>query len=322
VRVRHTTNYFYWRADMSYSPLIAYMRRKTLVEKDNILLGIVGSTGSGKSTSAIRIAEQYDPSFHIGRIIFSPKDFLKALADFDINSRGKAIIFDEAGIGNNAKKWYAYVNRAINEVMQSVRFRRSLIIFTMPSWKDIDSSNRRLFKMEINTLGVNYEEEYVWAKVYLRKYVGASSWAGTQKEYILTRPKMYWRRLTKDSEEISRMCLVDMLKIRKPENMELVKEYEEKKEKWAENLYMSHAREIELMDEIADVNIPKTYEEMKKAVIRNPEKYCQWVMTRNAWKLRIEKVRRAFQMNRVTARMFCQKLAADPEAQKRGIIWK
>ncbi|MDS0257732.1 hypothetical protein ApAK_08680 [Thermoplasmatales archaeon AK] len=42
----------------------------------NVIALFVGDTGSGKSLSAIRLAERVDPSFGVDRVVFTVKDFL------------------------------------------------------------------------------------------------------------------------------------------------------------------------------------------------------------------------------------------------------
>ncbi|EQD60470.1 hypothetical protein B2A_03672, partial [mine drainage metagenome] len=42
----------------------------------NLIALFIGDTGSGKSYSAIRLAERVDPNFSVARIVFTVKEFL------------------------------------------------------------------------------------------------------------------------------------------------------------------------------------------------------------------------------------------------------
>ena len=62
-----------------------------------------GETGSGKSLSSIRLAERVDPNFNVDRIVFTVQDFL-ALVNSGLPP-GSVIVFDDAGLGINARLW-------------------------------------------------------------------------------------------------------------------------------------------------------------------------------------------------------------------------
>ena len=77
--------------------------RNRIKKNRNLIALFIGDTGSGKSLSSIRLAETVDPNFNVDRIVFTVKDFL-ALVNSGLPP-GSVIIFDDAGLGINARLW-------------------------------------------------------------------------------------------------------------------------------------------------------------------------------------------------------------------------
>jgi hypothetical protein len=127
------------------------------------LATMVGKTGSGKSWSAIKIAESLDPEFTIDNIVFTSDEFL-ALLESPRLKRGSFIIFDEAGISFGARDFYTDVNKALSAVLQSMRALNFGTIFTVPNMSFVDKHARKLVHSVIETLCINREEGYVEAK--------------------------------------------------------------------------------------------------------------------------------------------------------------
>ncbi len=125
------------------------IRRRITEHEENAILAFIGATGSGKSYSALRMCELVDGSFSTDRIVFDSKDFKRL-----VNSKlppGSAILWDDAGVTLDARDWQMNANREIAKIAQSFRFRRYLVIFTMPGLDYIDAKVRPLVHMFFRT---------------------------------------------------------------------------------------------------------------------------------------------------------------------------
>jgi len=117
-----------------------------LWRKDKNFLGLVcGKTGTGKSSSSVRLAELIDPEFNVDRIVFTAQDFLKLIRSKELH-KGSAVVLDEAGIaqGLAAREAMTRVNRALDQFLQGFRAYNFAVIFTVPNFMSVDTSLRRL----------------------------------------------------------------------------------------------------------------------------------------------------------------------------------
>ena len=83
--------------------LIPWIKRR--IKQNRNLIGIfVGDTGSGKSLSSISLAEQIDPEFSVERIVFTVQELITLVNSGKLKP-GSVVIFDDAGLGVNARLW-------------------------------------------------------------------------------------------------------------------------------------------------------------------------------------------------------------------------
>lgn len=125
----------------------------------------VGPTGTGKSYSALRLAELVDPTFTISRVVFRPIDFLDLINDPTL-AKGNVVLWDEMGLGMPARDWTSVFNKSIGYVLQSFRFRNLALFMTVPDQAFIDSQARRLFHYYFECMGVSRQQEVVIAKPF------------------------------------------------------------------------------------------------------------------------------------------------------------
>lgn len=125
------------------------LRRRITDRNLNAIVGFFGATGSGKSYSAIRLAELVDPTFSLDRIAFDVGPFMQ-LVDSNL-PRGSAIMFDDAGLGMNSRDWQTASNKILSKVAQSFRYKHYLAIITAPDIGMIDSQVRTLFHLLFQT---------------------------------------------------------------------------------------------------------------------------------------------------------------------------
>lgn len=117
-----------------------FLRR--LKKNQNAIVVFTGGTGSGKSLTAIRLGELLDPGFNISRIVFTVKDFLN-LVNSNLKS-GSVIVFDDAGLGINAREWRSKHAMMFGMLTQGFRYKQIITIITVPSLGFIEKQSRKL----------------------------------------------------------------------------------------------------------------------------------------------------------------------------------
>lgn len=127
--------------------LAKYVQKR--LHKHNAMFSIllVGPPGSGKSYTALSLAEELDPEFAENvekRILYDPKEFMDALIDPNIK-RGSVLILDEMGVTANSRNFQSFINKMLSAVFQTVRSRNLIIICCAPHAAYIDIAVRKLF---------------------------------------------------------------------------------------------------------------------------------------------------------------------------------
>lgn len=131
--------------------ILKLMSDRVHVKNKNMILIVVGETGSGKSWAAVHIAEMLDPNFSIDNVIFDVESFIHAT---QTASKGAAIVFDEAGIGASNRSAMSKVNKAVSALAQSFRHRNTFNILTLPTYTMTDVHLRQLAHFQIETIKV------------------------------------------------------------------------------------------------------------------------------------------------------------------------
>jgi len=130
--------------------LIREIDKRIYKENSNLNILITGEPGSGKSYAALRIACEFDPFFVDDPIIvFSVADYIKEITG-DRLKKGRAIIFDEAGVGISKRQWYSVLNQAVNSTFQTMRSMNFLTILTSPFSDFIDKDTQKLIQFNID----------------------------------------------------------------------------------------------------------------------------------------------------------------------------
>jgi len=126
------------------NPFLKWFHRR-IKNNYNCIVAIVGDTGSGKSYTALRLAEQLDPNFNVDRVAFTGERFLELLKE-DL-PKGSCIIFDEAGVDFQARAFMSFLNRALSFALQTIRLKNHNIFFTLPDINFMDAQGRKLIHM-------------------------------------------------------------------------------------------------------------------------------------------------------------------------------
>ena len=122
--------------------LIPWVRRR--IKQNRNLIGIfVGDTGSGKSLSSISLAEQIDPDFSVERIVFTVQELITLVNSGKLKP-GSVVIFDDAGLGVNARLWKNQSSVIFGMLTQGFRYMQIILLITVPKIYFIERQSRNL----------------------------------------------------------------------------------------------------------------------------------------------------------------------------------
>ena len=218
----------------------------------NFITSITGPTGSGKSWTALSIAELLDEDFNIDRVIFRAGDLMRLINSGTLE-KGSVIIWDEAGIDLSNRNWQSAMNKVINFLLQTFRHRNFILIFTVPYSDFIDSASRKLFHGEFITCGVNKKKKTCTIKPKMLQY--NSSMKKWYAKYI---------KMRKDGGKIIK---IKRWKVPKPSE-QLIKDYEEKKNEFTKIL------NNEIEDTLVESGMEK--KDSYKIAYRHRDLYIAW----------------------------------------------
>jgi len=139
-----------------YTKIFISILKNKLKSNQHFVLLIVGRPGSGKSYTALRIAELIDENFTLNNVAYTPAEFIKLVREL---SEGSVVIFDEAGVGVYSRDWQNKINRAFAKLVQILRYKRLGIIFTTPHAMFLDKAVRVLFDYILLVEGFDRKNE-------------------------------------------------------------------------------------------------------------------------------------------------------------------
>lgn len=132
---------------MPKNPVQLLKYRMSSRSKSSSCILVFGAKGKGKSWLALRLSELIDPYFNLDKVKFNPVELFKYLNEH--NKPGMCILYDEAGVGSNARDAQTRLNKHMSFIAQSVRPKRITIFLIAPSWKLVDSQVRSLMDYAI-----------------------------------------------------------------------------------------------------------------------------------------------------------------------------
>ena len=201
--------------------------RNRIKKNRNLIALFIGDTGSGKSLSSIRLAEAVDPNFNVDRIVFTVKDFI-ALVNSGLPP-GSVIIFDDAGLGINARLWQEVSARIFGMLTQGFRYKQIITFITVPDESFIERQSRKLVHIRFEATDVQ----------------------GLMKPKLLSRnpfdpdrPLAKYPRIRRGVSKIT----VKLVKFKLPSD-ELREKYEAKKKEYMEKRFKEFQEELNVLDE-------------------------------------------------------------------------
>lgn len=138
-------------------PLLNRVKHRVTTLNKNWLAIFTGATGSGKSWSALSIAEQLDPEFTTDNIVFSATQFIEFLKNSEKIKAGSVVMWDESGVGLGSRDAMTKINRLIGSYLQSFRSRNTILIFTLPTLSMLDRQARQLAHAILETKSIDRE---------------------------------------------------------------------------------------------------------------------------------------------------------------------
>lgn len=216
-----------------------YIKDRVLNKNKNFIMLFVGATGSGKSYSALSLAEKLDPTFDISRVKFKAKDFMQLINDLVAKSeqgeeiRGKVVVWDEFGVEHSSREFMTIANRVINYFFQTSRHLNLIVIMTVPLLSFIDSATRKLCHSVAEMQSINQTKNIATVRI---KMIQTNVLTG--KEYIK------YLRYRKDG----RSYVVKELLLKKP-SKQLLEDYETAKKNFTKQLNLNIMGRLEAREE-------------------------------------------------------------------------
>jgi len=268
------------------------VRYRLLKQNKNWLAIVCGDTGSGKSYSALSLADLIvSRGITVKRnVVFNPVQFLQKLTDKSLK-KGDILIFDEAGVGMSSREWYSTQNKLMGSVLQTFRNMNVGVIFTTPNLSFIDVQARKLFHNYIETANLDFKKNIATLKVYKIQHNSR-----LDKTYYKSPKFLVNGRVRK----MTHFCLP------KPKAY-LIKEYEEAKTAYTENLNAEALKELtggnEKNKPVVDV------EGIKKSILKNKNTYLKEYNHRKY--IDFELIKNDFNIGHTIARTIKKTLEAD-----------
>lgn len=141
--------------------------KRTTRENRNYLVFCGGSPGTGKSLAMVEWMEQHYTLLNkiisikalLERIVFTVKAFMEIINRKNPDGTwylqpGDILLFDEIGVEGNNRAWQTLTNKVLNFIIQTIRHRRIVILFTAPGFDYVDKSVRKLFHAYIETIKI------------------------------------------------------------------------------------------------------------------------------------------------------------------------
>jgi len=238
---------------LKYDPVLFQFFKRLHYEDKNFIAVVVGETGSGKSVTALNLARAIDitplgngrfkRNFIIKaqkngkpspdcRVVFGPSEFLRLIKSG--LPKGSIIVWDEAGIGNDAQRWNDKKSLLIKHIMQTFRSRNYGIFMTVPDKESITLSTRRLVHCYIDVTRRDTTHAYLDIK-WLNRVRGNEKTETYYKYPVFKDPI---------SGKLKKIVKYKVPKIKE----EIEKEYIKMKDATLQNMYEYYQKELEFME--------------------------------------------------------------------------
>jgi len=198
-------------------------------DNEHFMACIVGREGSGKSYTAIKIADTVDPTFSVDRVIFDVKELLEVLRDGE-HVPGNFYVLDEAGASMGVRTWQDRAQVLANQALQLIRSHNLGLIFTLSRVSELDSQAQGRLQAVLE-ITEKRPEKYVRLKWKWIDPDRVDSNGNILKKYPRRRQDGYEKRITRNTFS--------------PPRSDLVEVYEEEKREFQAKFYDKAIRKLE-----------------------------------------------------------------------------
>lgn len=144
--------------------------RRFFRDNKNILLGVIGTLGSGKSWSCLSMCESWynkviHKEFTADNIGFHPEDVMKRIVNGNLKP-GELLILEEAGTSMGNLDFQTKTSKLFNYVLQTFRQKRIGLIINLPYFTMLNKQTRMLLNMIAQTETIDRSTNKVILKPY------------------------------------------------------------------------------------------------------------------------------------------------------------
>ena len=208
------------------NPFVTYFKKQVHYKNNCINAVATGMPGSGKSWSMLYLLSKADPSFDTDRIFFKASKMLRWINSGGL-SKGKAFLFDEAGIDATNLNWWDDINKGLNAFFQTARSSNYIFGMTVPFLTFISKGVRTLMNVKLKAEGWSNDNKTI-VRPHILEYNGEID-------------KFYRKRLLVREPGGSSYC--NKLQLPKADQ-HLIDEYEKMKVEFKSNLYKNVADKL------------------------------------------------------------------------------
>lgn len=206
----------------------------------NVLLGITGSTGSGKTFSCLSAGESwyeynFNEEYPIDNVCFGLAILAKRINDLHKSGKlrkGELFILEEAGANFGNLDFQNKLSKMFTYILQSFRSMNLIVIMNLPVLTMLNKSARQLLHGHFITCGIDYQTKQTKLKPFFHQLNQSTG-------------KSYWKfpRMRVNDKVIT----LQRLKFNKPSDR-LIELYETNKQKFVFDLTEDFVREAEKND--------------------------------------------------------------------------
>lgn len=203
---------------------------------EHFVTAIVGPEGSGKSYSAIKLAETIDPEFTADNIIFRLERLFEMLRDGEY-SAGDMYVFDEAGVELGNRTWQDRAQILANQGLQLIRSHNIGLIFTLPALGALDSQAEGRLQMYFEVVKKVDTQQEQFVRLQLKNL---------QKDRSNTTNKVYQKypRRIDSTGLLSIPRRVEKIELTPPSDS-IINDYEPEKNKFQDKQYDTILAELQ-----------------------------------------------------------------------------
>lgn len=149
-------------------PILRHFWSRMHLQNKNLLIAIVGETGSGKSYAGLSLGATLDRNFSISEVAFEPTAFIELAMDKSYPA-GSLVMADESGVSMSHREWWSKANRKIGEIIQTWRHQNRGAIFTMPSLDLLDKVIRNRMHYILTMEDIDWRNNRARARVKINQ---------------------------------------------------------------------------------------------------------------------------------------------------------